>query len=66
VLIGTGMDLSVLNPFVAANREGLIVAAFLLVVAVLGKLAAGWGTSALSPPGAWWWGWACCPAERWV
>ena len=35
VLIGTGMDLSVLNPFDAANREGLIVAVFLLVVAVV-------------------------------
>jgi Kef-type K+ transport system membrane component KefB len=42
VLIGTGMDLSVLNPFDPANREGLIVAAFLLAVAILGKVAAGW------------------------
>ena len=32
VLIGTSMDLSVLNPFDPANREGLIVAAFLLMV----------------------------------
>lgn len=42
VLIGTGLDLSVLNPFDPANREGLIVAAFLLVVAMAGKVAAGW------------------------
>jgi Kef-type K+ transport system membrane component KefB len=42
VLIGTSMDLSVLNPFDPANREGLIVAAFLLTVAIAGKLAAGW------------------------
>jgi Kef-type K+ transport system membrane component KefB len=42
VLIGTNMDLSVLNPFEPANREGLIVAAFLLTVAIVGKLAAGW------------------------
>ncbi|MEO1003333.1 MAG: cation:proton antiporter [Cyanobacteria bacterium J06638_7] len=42
VLIGTGMDLSVLNPLDPANREGLIVAVFLLVVAVGGKVAAGW------------------------
>ena len=42
VLIGTGMDLSVLNPFDPANREGLVVAAFLLSVAMLGKVAAGW------------------------
>jgi len=42
VLIGTGMDLSVLNPLDPANRPGLVVAAFLLVVAVAGKVAAGW------------------------
>jgi Kef-type K+ transport system membrane component KefB len=42
VLIGTGMDLSVLNPMNPENHEGLIVAAFLLVVAILGKVAAGW------------------------
>jgi Kef-type K+ transport system membrane component KefB len=42
VLIGTGMDLSVLNPLEPANREGLIIAAFLLTVAILGKVAAGW------------------------
>ena len=42
VLIGTGMDLSVLNPFNPANREGLIVAAFPLIVAIAGKVATGW------------------------
>ena len=42
VLIGTGMDLSVLNPLDPANRDGLVVAAFLLAVAILGKLASGW------------------------
>ncbi|MCX5949777.1 MAG: cation:proton antiporter [Cyanobacteria bacterium] len=42
VLIGTGMDLSVLNPFDPANRQGLVVAAFLLAVAIAGKLASGW------------------------
>ena len=42
VLIGTGMDLSVLNPMQPENREGLIVAAFLLTVAIVGKVAAGW------------------------
>ena len=42
VLIGTGMDLSVLNPLDPANRAGLVVAAFLLVVAIAGKVAAGW------------------------
>jgi len=42
VLIGTAMDLSVLNPVDPANRSGLVVAAFLLVVAIAGKLVTGW------------------------
>ncbi|MCX5930524.1 MAG: cation:proton antiporter [Cyanobacteria bacterium] len=42
VLIGTSMDLSVLNPMDPANRPGLVMAAFLLVVAIIGKVAAGW------------------------
>ncbi|MCP9916711.1 cation:proton antiporter [Cyanobium sp. ATX 6F1] len=42
VLIGTTMDLSVLNPMDPANREGLIVAGFLLTVAVVTKVVAGW------------------------
>ena len=49
VLIGTGMDLSVLNPFEPANREGLIVAAFLLAVAIAGKVAAGWSYLSSEP-----------------
>jgi Kef-type K+ transport system membrane component KefB len=49
VLIGTGMDLSVLNPFDPANREGLVVALFLLVVAIVGKVAAGWGYISRQP-----------------
>jgi Kef-type K+ transport system membrane component KefB len=49
VLIGTGMDLSVLNPFDPANREGLVMAAYLLAVAVLGKLAAGWSYRSAVP-----------------
>jgi Kef-type K+ transport system membrane component KefB len=49
VLIGTGMDLSVLNPFDPANREGLIVAVFLLVVAIVGKVAAGWSYLSKEP-----------------
>jgi len=49
VLIGTGMDLSVLNPFDPANREGLIVAAFLLAVAMAGKVAAGWSYISSAP-----------------
>ncbi|MFM7393957.1 MAG: cation:proton antiporter [Cyanobium sp.] len=42
VLIGTGMDLSVLNPLDPDNRQGLVLAAFLLTVAIAGKVAAGW------------------------
>ena len=42
VLIGAGMDLSVLNPADPANRSGLVVAAFLLLVAIAGKVASGW------------------------
>jgi Kef-type K+ transport system membrane component KefB len=49
VLIGTGMDLSVLNPFDPANREGLVVALFLLVVAVAGKVATGWTYTSKDP-----------------
>ena len=49
VLIGTGMDLSVLNPLDPTNREGLVVALFLLVVAIVGKVAAGWGYLSSQP-----------------
>jgi Kef-type K+ transport system membrane component KefB len=42
VLIGSSLDLSVMNPFNPDNREGLIVALFLLVVAIVGKVASGW------------------------
>ena len=49
VLIGTGMDLSVLNPLDPANRPGLVVAGFLLVVAVAGKVAAGWSFLSKQP-----------------
>ena len=49
VLIGTGMDLSVLNPLDPANRSGLVVALFLLVVAIAGKVAAGWSFLSQQP-----------------
>jgi len=42
VVIGTTMDLSVLNPLVPENRQGHVLAFFLLTVASLTKLAAGW------------------------
>jgi Kef-type K+ transport system membrane component KefB len=42
VLIGSSLDLSVMNPFNPANHEGLIVALFLLAIAIVGKVASGW------------------------
>ena len=36
------MDLSVINPSDPSSRTALIVAAFLFVVAVVGKIIAGW------------------------
>ncbi len=42
VLVGAGMDLSVINPLDPASRSALVVAGFMLVVAILGKIAAGW------------------------
>jgi len=43
VSVGAKADLSVLNPAVPANREGLVIAAFLLIVAIVGKVITGWG-----------------------
>jgi Kef-type K+ transport system membrane component KefB len=42
VTVGAKADLGVLNPAVPENREGLIIAAFLIVVAIVGKLVTGW------------------------
>jgi Kef-type K+ transport system membrane component KefB len=42
VSVGAKTDLSVLNPVVPENREGLVIAGFLLVVAILGKVITGW------------------------
>lgn len=41
VCVGARTDLGVLNPAVPSNREGLILAAFLIVVAIIGKTMAG-------------------------
>lgn len=41
VCVGAKTDLSVLNPAVPSNREGLIIATFLILVAILGKVIAG-------------------------
>lgn len=42
VTVGAKADLGVLNPAVAANREGLVIAVFLLAVAIAGKVITGW------------------------
>jgi Kef-type K+ transport system membrane component KefB len=41
VCVGAKTDLSVLNPAIPTNREGLVLAAFLIVVAILGKVVTG-------------------------
>jgi Kef-type K+ transport system membrane component KefB len=41
VVVGAKTDVSVLNPFDPANREGLIIATFLVVIAVIGKVVTG-------------------------
>ncbi len=42
VSVGAKVDLGVLNPLVPENREGLIIATFLMVVAIIGKVITGW------------------------
>jgi Kef-type K+ transport system membrane component KefB len=49
VTVGARVDLGVLNPAIPENREGLIIAIFLLVVAIIGKVVTGW--SVFGQPG---------------
>jgi Kef-type K+ transport system membrane component KefB len=42
VSVGARTDLSVLNPFIPEYRSGLIIATFLILVAIIGKLITGW------------------------
>ncbi len=49
VSVGAKTNLAVLNPAIPTNREGLVIALFLIGVAILGKLAAGIG--AFGKPG---------------
>ncbi|MBW4610438.1 MAG: cation:proton antiporter [Hassallia sp. WJT32-NPBG1] len=42
VTVGAKVDLSVLNPLVPGNREGLIIATFLIAIAIIGKVVTGW------------------------
>jgi Kef-type K+ transport system membrane component KefB len=41
VCVGAKTDISVLNPFVPEHREGLIIATFLIGVAIIGKVITG-------------------------
>ena len=41
VAVGAKTDLSVLNPAIPSNREGLLIATFLVAIAILGKLVTG-------------------------
>ena len=42
VTVGAKADLGVLNPAVPENRAGLIIATFLIAVAIFGKVITGW------------------------
>lgn len=42
VAVGAKADLGVLNPAVPENRAGLVIAVFLITVAIIGKLVTGW------------------------
>ena len=42
VLVGAGMDLSVINPSDPDSRSALVIAGFMFVVAIIGKVVAGW------------------------
>jgi Kef-type K+ transport system membrane component KefB len=41
VTVGARTDLGVLNPAIPANREGLVMAVFLVVIAIVGKVVTG-------------------------
>ncbi|MDZ8055251.1 MAG: cation:proton antiporter [Aulosira sp. ZfuVER01] len=41
VAVGAKTDLGVLNPAIPSNREGLVMASFLIVVAIIGKVITG-------------------------
>jgi len=42
ITVGARADLSVLNPMIPENRSGLLIAGFLLLVAIVGKVITGW------------------------
>ncbi len=42
VTVGARADLGVLNPAIPANRDGLLIAIFLVAIAIVGKIVTGW------------------------
>jgi Kef-type K+ transport system membrane component KefB len=42
VTVGARADLGVLDPAIPANRDGLLIATFLIAVAIVGKIVTGW------------------------
>ena len=42
ITVGAQVDLGVLNPTDPANRQGLLIATFLIIIAIVGKLVTGW------------------------
>jgi len=42
VTVGARADLSVLNPMLPENRSGLLIAVFMLAIAIAGKVITGW------------------------
>ena len=53
VTVGARADLGVLNPTVPENRAGLLIAVFLVVVAVIGKLMTGWAVFGIPGVNRW-------------
>jgi Kef-type K+ transport system membrane component KefB len=42
VSVGARTDLGVLNPFIPEYRSGLVIATFLILIAIVGKIVTGW------------------------
>jgi Kef-type K+ transport system membrane component KefB len=53
VVVGARTDVSVLNPFNPANHPGLILAIFLVIVAIVGKLVTGFAVFGLPGINRW-------------
>jgi Kef-type K+ transport system membrane component KefB len=47
VSVGARTDLGVLNPFIPEYRSGLVIATFLILIAIIGKIVTGWAVFGL-------------------